>query len=549
MAPLPLLGCLVAVTVAVCSTAQAAPSPTAEPGELTPQQIAARIDPDTDAATWRAEALAARAGDRLALWFDALVRERSIEPPLPAAVAALREWATPFAGDDARVKVKVLSAELDRDGALGGGFVTIARIEAFGGGAGPLAQEVGEWRVRWRVGDGDALELDAIERLGGELRRSPARWFEDSTSRLLPRPLREREDLRFGGEYWPEHLDHVGETTRMGHQGLAVGDVDGDGREDLYVAMPNGLPNLLLRRRPDGRFEDTAAAAGVAWLDDTKGVLLVDIDGDGDDDLLAAIGPFVLIATNADGRFTPSARLQAPTGGAFYHLAVADCDGDGDLDLYGCRYVEEAYAVSVPMPYHDANNGPSNVLFRNDGEAGFVDATAELGLDQNNTRFSTAAAWADYDGDGDQDLYVSNDFGRNNLYRNDGGRFVDVAATAGVEDQAAGMGVAWADCDGDGDLDLYVTNMFSSAGHRIAALERFQPGMPAAERRALQELAFGNSLFTNRGDGTFERVADPSVRMGRWGWGARFADLDDDGNEDIVAPNGFLTGAHSAADC
>ena len=83
------------------------------------------------------------------------------------------------------------------------------------------------------------------------------------------------------------------------------------------------------------------------------------------------------------------------------------------------------------------------------------------------------------------DLYVANDFGRNNLYRNDGGRFVDVAGQAGVEDMASGMSASWGDYNQDGHMDLYVGNMFSSAGNRIAYQQRFKPEAGADARAGI----------------------------------------------------------------
>lgn len=534
-------------------------------------ELLAKVDPRAD--DWQAETLATLAGERLselcsklatsgvvdAAWFDAAARAvdlgatgtpRAALPdlsvrrsgarsePAVAAVEALQQWAGLIADSSARAKVKVVSAALD-----GSVLSTNARIELLSGKGGTWLQRTATWQVRWSVVDGADLRLREITVLTADEVAGPRRWFTEVTDAVLPRALRELPDLRLGGEHWPTRTDRVGESPLMGHQGLALGDVDGDGLEDLYVAMSTGLPNRLLRQRVDGTFEDVAEAAGVAFLDDTKGVLFADMDGDGDQDLLLAIGPFVLLAKNdGKGRFERHVQMRAGSDAAFYHLAVADYDRDGDLDVYGCRYVDEAYGTSIPLPYHDANNGPSNVLFQNDGDDQYVDATVATGLDANNRRFSVAAAWGDVDVDGDLDLYVANDFGRNNLYRNDGGHFTDVAAAAGVEDQAAGMGVAFADVDEDGDLDLYVTNMFSSAGKRIAYQDRFQPALAAAERAAIQEHALGNSLFLNRGDGTFVRSPEPVVRMGRWGWGARFCDLNDDGREDIVAPNGFLTG-------
>jgi hypothetical protein len=257
----------------------------------------------------------------------------------------------------------------------------------------------------------------------------------------------------------------------------------------------------------------------------------------------------LLLENDGTGKFTERARASAPSTTS---LSAADFDSDGDLDLYCCGYVLPDSANVTPLPYHDANNGRPNTLLRNDGaRAGepwsFVDATRESGLDENNRRFSFASSWEDYDDDGDLDCYVANDFGRNNLYRNENGHFRDVAAEAGVEDLAAGMGVSWADYDLDGDFDLYVSNMFSSAGERVAYQRRFLDGVDEVTRAGFQRHARGNSLFRNRGDGTFEDVsAHAGVTMGRWAWGSIFTELDEDGWPDLFVPNGFVTGSDPA---
>src|SRR5437660_3257820 len=154
-------------------------------------------------------------------------------------------------------------------------------------------------------------------------------------------------------------------------------------------------------------------------------------------------------------------------------MAAADYDRDGLVDLYLCTYVyfqsEDQYRY--PNPYHDARNGPPNFMFRNelgaDGSGIFSDVTEAVGLNQNNDRYSFAPVWCDYNGDGWPDLYVANDFGRNNLYKNDKGKFRDVAAAAGVEDLGPGMSAAWFDYDGDGKPDLYTANMWTAAGNRV----------------------------------------------------------------------------------
>jgi hypothetical protein len=280
--------------------------------------------------------------------------------------------------------------------------------------------------------------------------------------------------------------------------------------------------------------------------------LLVDLDNDLDQDLLLATSDGVLIMSN-DGRGSFRVRATNVTPAAHpYSLAAADYDVDGDLDVYVCCYnprqgINRHLLFARPVPYHDANNGGPNVLLQNDatpadGPWQFSYATHRVGLYENNQRFSYAAAWADYDNDGDLDLYVANDFGRNNLYQNQGGRFRDVAAQADVEDIGPGMSCCWGDYDRDGWLDLYVSNMFSSAGSRITEQPQFQQGADPQTRAAFRRHSRGNTLFHNRQDGTFADVSvDSGVVIGRWAWGSLFADLNNDGWEDLVVANGFIT--------
>ena len=461
-----------------------------------------------------------------------------------ALYAALNELVeTLRAAGHGRIEFKIVGIEPRADGA----FETTARYEAYAlhESKGPVVQQTAVWRVDWSPGGEDrppkiaAVRLESFEEL-----TTRTSLFDDQTLGVIPADVWFPR-LGLGGNYWYGRTDSLGESNLMGHNGIAIGDVDGDGLEDLYVALGTGLSNMLFVQNADGTTREIADDAGVAWLDDTKGVLFADMDNDGDQDLLCAIGPTIVLAMNdGHGKFGQFISMRAPTPAAFYSLSVADYDLDGDLDVYGTRYVVERYGISVPMPFHDANNGPTNHLMRNDGESVFTDVTIAAGLGANNNRFSLMGAWGDYDGDGDPDLYVANDFGRNNLYRNDGGTFVDVAAEAGAEDQAAGMGVSWSDYDLDGDLDIHVTNMFSAAGSRIAYQPRFQAGRDESVRSEIRNHASGNTLLANQGDGTFRDVSDDAgVRMGRWGWGAKFADLNNDGYDDIVVPNGFLTGA------
>jgi Tfp pilus assembly protein PilF/peroxiredoxin len=230
---------------------------------------------------------------------------------------------------------------------------------------------------------------------------------------------------------------------------------------------------------------------------------------------------------------------------------MADYDRDGFLDLYLCVYSYSYGAgedkLGTPMPYHDARTGPPGILFRNDGRGRFLDATRESGIDVANDRYHFAAAWADYDGDGWQDLLVANDFGAKNLYRNrgrQGGRvtFEDVAAAAGVLDHGAGMSAAFLDYDNDGRLDIYTGNMWSAPGLRVTAHAAFMSDAPAEVKALYRRHARGNSLFRNLGDGRFEDRSLPSrAETGRWAWSSDAFDFDSDGWDDLYVANGMLT--------
>ena len=276
-------------------------------------------------------------------------------------------------------------------------------------------------------------------------------------------------------------------------------------------------------------------------LDPSSSALLVDLDGDGDPDLVVVAGDeLVFMENRGEGLFRARARSDALS---VTSLSAADVDLDGALDLYACAYLSPYEGLAIPLPYHQAQNGQRNLMLVNEGEFSFVDRTEALGLAAGNHAFSFAAAWEDYDIDGDPDLYVANDFGGNNLYRNDGGEFVDVARALGVEDVGAGMGVDWADVDGDGWMDLYVSNMFSSAGQRVSSQGEFHAGASATERAQLQRHARGNSLFLNRAGQGFEDVTEQvRVGAGRWAWGGVFLEFDNDGHPDLFVPNGFVTG-------
>ncbi|MDA2931074.1 VCBS repeat-containing protein [Acidobacteria bacterium AH-259-O06] len=414
-----------------------------------------------------------------------------------------------------------------------------------------LLSLLGHMEMTWVRSDQDwKLQNTQVEPLREVVAAQP--YFTDVTDQAVGHNPSFRYQLAKGIDHWRSVLDEAVGITVYGHNGLAVGDYDGDGWEDLYICQPSGLPNRLYRNNGDGTFADATGNSGLDILDDTSMALFADLENDGDQDLIV-IAPDrpLLFRNDGEGHFMFEAdSVLAPPAGRASMLtgaALADYDNDGDLDLYVCSYEfwQPGAGYATPTPYYDATNGPPNYLFRNRGDWTFEEVTEKAGLMENNDRFSFAAAWGDYDDDGDQDLYVANDFGRNNLYRNDGdGTFTDVAAEAGVEDMAADMSAAWGDYDNDGDLDLYVSNMWSSAGQRVTHNPQFR-GLAASDRvlRSFQRHARGNSLFRNNGDGTFRDVTlQAGVEMGRWAWSSDFVDLNNDGWQDIYITNGYVTG-------
>ncbi|MCP3919790.1 MAG: VCBS repeat-containing protein [bacterium] len=424
---------------------------------------------------------------------------------------------------------------------LGADFTTDLRLELSGRTASGRGQQTAEWSCTWRPVVGEDLpRLAAIVPTLHESVIAKSETgeplFEDCTEAVLAGDESYAAQLLRSQRDSATELDKELGMAFRGNFGLAVGDVNGDRRDDLYVCMEGGLPNRLYVQQEDGTARDVAAEAGLDYLDRSRSVLFVDLDDDGDQDCVVSTYPVTIHENVGEGRF--ERRAEAPLANV-YSMASADFDQDGDLDLYLCRY--NAHGTDLPLPYHDANNGLDNVLLRNEGSWKFADATQAIGLDDNNERFSFAASWVDYDDDGDLDLYVANDYGRNNLYKNTRGTFHDAAAEAGAEDISAGMSVCWGDANADGRSDLYVSNMFSPAGNRIAFQRNFREG-DDADLASFQRHARGNSLFVNQGDGTFvDTSVDAGVTMARWAWGSIFSDLNNDGLEDLYAVNGFIT--------
>ena len=453
--------------------------------------------------------------------------------------------------ETAEFEVVAIAVDSDRDAARAETKLHFDIVGPAAGEASQRIQQTGEWVLDWRrTPQGQWL----VHRWrAGKRTRAVASHalFTDVSESALGANASYRDQLRHGVDHWRSRLDGALGVDLYGHQGVSVGDIDGDGDDDLYVSQPSGLPNRLFRN--DGGFSliDITTDARVGVLDSTSMSLFADADNDGDQDLIVitALAPLLLrndgqgVFRDEPGAFSFSSEPQ----GQLTSAAMADYDLDGDLDLYVCAYHYHGGTGPrhAPTPYHDANNGPPNFLLRNRGDGTFEDVTQASGLGQNNTRFSFAASWGDYDDDGRPDLYVANDFGRNNLYRNNGdGTFTDTAARLGVEDVGAGMSASWFDYDRDGRLDLYVGNMWSAAGLRVSSQRAFQQTLTGDTRNLYQRHAKGNTLFRGQAQGTFTDVTvDSGVEHGRWAWSSDALDFDNDGDEDLYIANGYVTNA------
>jgi tetratricopeptide (TPR) repeat protein/peroxiredoxin len=411
-------------------------------------------------------------------------------------------------------------------------------------------QRTGVWRTQWLRDDSQGWRVIRWEATDETVSRVRDPLFADVTAQALGQTESYKRQMLHGADYWRTVLDGACGIDVYGNNGLAAGDIDGDGFDDLYVCQAPGLPNRLYHNRGDGTFVDITEESGLGLLDDTACALFADFENKGLQDLLVvtAAGPQLFLN---QGKLKFKLKSEAfnfarPPQGTFTHAAIADYDSDGRLDIYFCLY---SYYVGLdqyhyPAPYFDARNGPPNFLLHNEGNATFHDRTEAAGLNAENDRYSFACAWGDHNSDGHPSLYVANDFGRNNLYRNNGdGTFSAVSSEAHVNDVGAGMSASWFDFDNDGKPDIYVSNMWSAAGLRVSQQESFH--QKETETRDLyRQHARGNSLYRNLGNGEFQNVSSQAcVEMGRWAWCSDAWDFDHDGYSDIYIANGYISGS------
>ncbi len=326
--------------------------------------------------------------------------------------------------------------------------------------------------------------------------------------------------------------------------GLALLDFDRDGDLDLFLANgatlddpEQGPGSRLYSNNGDGTFEDVSGRVGLTLRRWAMGVAVGDYDGDGDDDLyVTCFGPNVLLRNEIDvtGRFV-DATAAAGVGDARWSTSAAfgDVDADGDLDLYVANYLEFDPAqppdrrgrmfMGVPvMAGPSGLKAQADVLYENLGGGTFREATSARGCVPAQPGYGLGVRLFDFDRDGWQDIFVGNDSQENFLFHNLGaGKFKEVGVVSGIASNYDGgnqatMGIALADVDGNGYADVFTTNFSSDTNTLHLKLE----GRWFDDRTS----QFGLGL-----------VSRPFL-----GWGAGFYDFDSDADEDLFVANGHV---------
>ncbi len=346
-------------------------------------------------------------------------------------------------------------------------------------------------------------------------------------------------DFVHQGPTFDHQLDPImPEVASMG-AAVAVADFDHDGWEDFYVTNSAiGSRNRLYRNQGDGTFKDVAPELGVADVNQpgtgvSMGAVWGDYDNDGYEDLFVyKYGRPVLFHNDHGKGFTDVSRQAGLPSWVNANSAIwFDYDNDGRLDLFLGGYYDEhvdlwhlATTKIMPESFEYAENGGRKYLFHNKGDGTFEEVSAAAGI--VSRRWTLAAAAADLFGTGYPDLFLANDYGVSELYRNDGGRFVDVGRASGVaRTPKSGMNAAFGDIFDDGRLSIYKTNI-SEPGVLVQANDLWVPdqGGAAGEVRPFEDMA--SSL---------------GVDLGGWSWGAQFGDLNNDGTQDLYLVNGYIS--------
>jgi enediyne biosynthesis protein E4 len=355
-----------------------------------------------------------------------------------------------------------------------------------------------------------------------------------------------------GKAYKAVHYDHG--------TGVCAADVDGDNRIDVFFVSQRGS-NALYKNDGGGKFSDITAAAGLT-TDDQIGVgcAFGDVDNDGKPDLFVTTVRHGNHLYHNDGGGTFSditAKAGVGYSGHSSGAAFFDYDGDGLLDLLVAnvgRYTSNekgpgGYYIGLDDAFQGhlhADRAEESILYHNAGGGRFVDATKATGLIDKS--WSGDVTIIDVDGDGRPDVYLPDMQGENHLWRNvDGKRFVDETTTWFPRTPFGAMGVKAFDYNGDGKIDLYVTDMHSDMIDMVDPTDWSGKARKTESSHVMDQmlptgrehLLFGNAMFRNSGSGAFAEVSDSLGLETYWPWGPSAGDLNADGWTDLFVTNGM----------
>jgi hypothetical protein len=339
--------------------------------------------------------------------------------------------------------------------------------------------------------------------------------------------------------------------------GVAIGDLSGDGLPEIVLTSNEGGPKLYLNLG-HFQFRDVTKDAGLAeagrW---TTGVTLADVNGDGKLDIYVChaglkSGPLrantLYINQGMTGGIPRFKEMAAQYGladtGYSTQAAFFDYDGDGDLDMFLIRNSPRPVArIAVKNERNSRDPLGGHELYRYDG-GHFVNVSEQAGIYGPTIGFGLGIAVGDVNRDGRPDVYVANDFfERDYLYLNNGnGTFREVLENAMPVSSYFSMGVDIADVDNDGWPDIYTSDMLPEDDYRLKTTQSFEPWTlyESKAREGFDHQLMRNMLQKNNGNGTFSDVGwQAGVARTDWSWAALIADFDLDGNKDIFVANGL----------
>jgi len=321
------------------------------------------------------------------------------------------------------------------------------------------------------------------------------------------------------------------DATSLPVNGGAVIDIDGDGLDELFIGGGHGQTDVLYRFN-DGGFEVITNAAGIDKPegDSSLGALVLDVDKDGQQDLIIARPSGIWLYMNSNGSFS-GRKLNVPllADTTPVSVAVADINADGHFDMYVSGYIRNDLIEGLNI-FNKEGYGGTSALLINRGDDSFEDQTKERGLYYKHNTFQSA--FIDFDNDGDLDLVVAHDTGQVKTWENDGiGHFTD-SPNPTSDEFTYPMGIAIGDYDNDGLVDFFFSNVGSSPPHFLVK----------GDLREDQQHNWKWLLFHNLGDMKFEEVAE-EARLAdyEFSWGAVFEDLNLDGREDLVVSENFVS--------